>query len=485
MKNNALKTFLILLLAAVIPFIFIAATLAFLPKIYGETFLGEMAAKYELLKSTKEEKVIIIGGSSTAFGIDSEIIGGALGKKVINFGLYATLGTKMMLDLSRANVRRGDIIVLAPELDRQTLSMYFNAESAWQAIEGDYSMLLRIGKDNYSDLAGGIIPFLSKKFEYALQGRTVNQTGVYSRSSFSPSGDIVYPREYNVMTFGYDTNQEIELVPDIFDPEFIDYVNSYISWAERRGAKVYFSFCPMNASALAEGTTEESVYRFVEFIEDSIHCPVISNPWDSILDSGYFYDTNYHLNDAGVVVHSETLANDILRETGSTDALVLELPDPPGKKPAETNPGTVVEEDPDEKYFVFEEVSGLVAVTGVTDEGAAMKELRIPATHGGAPVSVLGNGQDGVFANCRSLERVVIGEGLSAIRDGAFSGCATLREILMDREDTESLEASTELFDGVSDSVKITFNTETALDNFSVGYWWAYHSGRMEMAKKD
>ena len=54
MKNNALKTFLILLLAAVIPFIFIAATLAFLPKIYGETFLGEMAAKYELLKRRKK-----------------------------------------------------------------------------------------------------------------------------------------------------------------------------------------------------------------------------------------------------------------------------------------------------------------------------------------------------------------------------------------------------------------------------------------------
>ncbi|MBP5271059.1 MAG: hypothetical protein ILO42_08900 [Clostridia bacterium] len=484
MKLTPLKIFLILLLSVLIPFIFIAASVFAVSPVYDETFLGELAANYELLKKTDEPKIVVIGGSSAAFGLDSTLIGEAVGRPVVNFGLYATLGTKMMLDLSRANIGKGDTVILAPELDEQTLSLYFNATSAWQAIDSNPSMLLRVGFRNGSDLLGGVVEYLGKKYEYSLAGRKVTQTGVYSRSSFNESGDIVYPRPYNVMTFGYDRSTEIRLEPDIFSEEFIDYVNRYISWARRRGAEVYFAFCPMNRDALAPGTTDDSVYEFVEFIEENLDCRVIGNPWESILDSGYFYDTNYHLNDAGVKVHSETLANDILRTEGATYALMLDLPDPPGKKPESTEPvGPDWEEDPNEKYFEFGEINGLLSVTGVSEEGKSQTVLRIPDTYQGRKVLVLGGNGAAVFAECRALTQVVIGEGLANIQDGAFSGCPSLRSILMDREDAESLEASTELFDGVSDEVLILFYTETALDNFSVGYWWAYHAPRMALAK--
>lgn len=484
MKRRPLKIFLILLLSVLLPFVFIAASVFALPPVYDETFLGELSAKYDLLRNTEGEKVIVIGGSSAAFGIDSAAVAEGVGRPVVNFGLYASLGTKMMLDLSRAGIGKGDIIILAPELDEQTLSLYFNATSAWQALDAKPSMIFRTGSDNFGDLAGGVFEYLGKKFEYTLQGRKVTQTGVYSRASFNELGDIVYPREYNVMTFGYDTGSVIRLEPDIFSDDFIDYVNNYVAHARNLGAEVYFTFCPMNASALAEGTTEESVYEFVEFIREKLNCKVIGNPWDSILDSGYFYDTNYHLNDAGVKVHSLTLANDILREIGSTEAIMLDLPDPPGRKPVETEViGPGWEEDPNEKYFLYDEINGLVAVVGVSEEGRTMTELRIPDTHEGRKVSILGNQGTQVFAGCASLTSVTIGETLTNIQDGAFSGCPSLKAVIMDREDAESLEASTDLFAGAPDSLLILFYTESALDNFSVGYWWAYHSPRMALVK--
>ena len=40
---------------------------------------------------------------------------------VVNFGLYANLGTKLMLDLSRSGIGAGDVIVVAPEMNEQTL----------------------------------------------------------------------------------------------------------------------------------------------------------------------------------------------------------------------------------------------------------------------------------------------------------------------------------------------------------------------------
>ena len=114
---------------------------------------------------------MIIGGSSVAFGIDSAEIEGATGMKVVNFGLYATLGTKLMTDLARDFIKKGDIVIFSPEIDSQTLSLYFNAESAWQGIGSDLSMLAHVGHDDLGALAGGLPGYLAKLWEYALDGR--------------------------------------------------------------------------------------------------------------------------------------------------------------------------------------------------------------------------------------------------------------------------------------------------------------------------
>lgn len=483
--NKALILFIAIVLTVLIPVVFIVSSLAFLPKIYGDTFLGELADKYERLNSIEEPKIVIVGGSSVAFGLNCETIEKTTGYKTVNFGLYATLGTKLMLDLSRSNINEGDIIILAPELNEQTLSLYFNATSAWQALEGDFDMLRYVGSDNYKDLLGNLFEYLGKRWEYALEKRTVTQTGVYSHESFNEYGDIVYPREYNVMTYEYDKAQTISLTPDIFHEDFIEYVNDYIDFAERKGASVYFSYCPVNSSALAKGTTQQSILEFHNFIEDNINCEVISNPNDSILDKGYFYDTNFHLNDAGVAVHTQYLTNDILRTIGKTEALTLELPDAPGKKPAETEPAGdgPVAEDPNEKYFVIEEIEGFVTVVGTTEDAAYLTELTIPDTWQGKIVKVLGKEGTPVFASCKKLKYVTVNEKLSLITDGAFAGCSTLEGVIMNRENEEALEVSPNLFKDTSLNFKILFVSETAFDKFSQGYWWAQHSSRMAMKK--
>ena len=45
-------------------------------------------------------------------------------------------------------------MIIAPELDPQTLSLYFNAEAMWQALDSNFSMLaLRIAR--YPTLSAG------------------------------------------------------------------------------------------------------------------------------------------------------------------------------------------------------------------------------------------------------------------------------------------------------------------------------------------
>ena len=141
-------TFICILLCVLMPFAAVASAIAFIPSQFENTFLGALKTKMERIESITEPKIVIVGGSSVPFGVDSKQMEEMLGMPVVNFGLYATLGTKLMLDLSKEYINEGDIIVLAPETDAQTYSLFFGAEAAWQAADSDLSLLPKIAKDN-------------------------------------------------------------------------------------------------------------------------------------------------------------------------------------------------------------------------------------------------------------------------------------------------------------------------------------------------
>lgn len=63
------------------------------------------------------------------------------------------------------------------------------------------------------------------------------------------------------MLAGVDGTRSITLSADIATSDFIDYLNSFAEYAEKKGARVYFSFPPMNRAAVvpsegADGSTD-------------------------------------------------------------------------------------------------------------------------------------------------------------------------------------------------------------------------------------
>ena len=108
MKKTVITICILTCLALVFPVTVGAMALA-TPAQFDNTFLGELSCKIERLESIDQPKIIVVGGSSVAFGLRSDIMEQQLGMPVVNFGLYASLGTKLMVDLSKANIGEGDI----------------------------------------------------------------------------------------------------------------------------------------------------------------------------------------------------------------------------------------------------------------------------------------------------------------------------------------------------------------------------------------
>lgn len=422
----------------VLPVIFIAVVIFALPPVYNDTFVGVLSDKYDRLNSFDESKIVVIGGSSVAFGLDSELLADEMSNAgfrmpVVNFGLYADLGTKYMMDLSKSNINEGDIIIIAPELNDQTLSMFFNGKTALQSLDGNLHMLPYIETEDYGSLLGASYEFAAEKFSYLITGDRPKNVGAYQKENFNVSGDNVYDRPYNIM-MGVGNPINLDYKANFKDTtvtpyeEFISYVNDYVRYCVLKGATVYFSFAPMSEAAMSVDnmSSDGSTTRIDDFYDnlcDNLECKVISNVYDYILDDGYFYDTEFHLNNAGVTVRTVQLINDLKRALEDNSKTDVELPEPPGYLFNEYEFATPNDEEW-AKNFEFKELTDafdrtVYSVVGLSELGKSQTTLTIPNTYNGAPVTLI---SERAFAASNKLKTLYWGDNISAVEIAAFSG---------------------------------------------------------------
>lgn len=481
MKKAFIK-FLCILLCILIPFAAVISAVLLMPSQFGNTFLGALSLKTERLYSIDEPKIIVIGGSSVPFGVDTKLMETLIGMPCVNFGLYATLGTKVMLDISRGAIGEGDIIIIAPETDPQTYSLYFNSESAWQACDTDMSLLKKIGSDNYDDMLGGAWKYAVQKTKYFFAKEPLDPEGVYNADSFDEYGDIIYPREYNIMELGYDPSLTIKFSSDIISEDFIDYVNEYVDFAKSKGAKVYFSFAPMNEDAVASDTDIEDLEAFALFIKEKFDAEVISDPNDYIYLGGYFYDSNFHLNDAGMIMHTANLSEDIAKALGKELISDVQIPDVP-EKPSQGGDDEDFGYDENEVYFEFSEVvrDGEVIgynITGLSELGKAQNSVMTPRAYEGKRIYAI---ESGAFAS-ENAEEIYITDNISSINDGAFANAPKLKKVHIlaeNPDDTTVNNVSMGLCDGMAEDARFYVGADVYYD-FVSNYFWGPYADKIE-----
>lgn len=463
-----------IILVILLPIVLLFGYVFTLPPQYTNTFVGELDDKFERLTSIDEPKIIVVGGSSVAFGLESEVLEKYAERPVVNFGLYAALGTKVMLDLSRAGINEGDIVILAPELDAQTMSMYFNSETTLQATDDKPSMLRYVAPEHYFSLLGSMWDHVSQKLEYQRDGAP-NPSGVYNANNFNEYGDLEYERSGNVMPIYYDPNTRITLDESILDAEFIDYINDYIKYCERKGATVYYSYCPMNHMALADGTTDESIAAFDSLMREKINCKFISYIDDYILAPGYFYDTNFHLNDAGSLYRTLKLAQDLMLEMNITTLIEEDLPEPPALKEGLIE---VREEIVGGQYFTYEALAnGNYKITGLTDEGKTQKTLTVPLgvplgdSDYAAAITII---DEGAFAG-GVVETVIIPANtyVAQLNNGVFRGSNTVKSLMIYKAEAETINPPFD-FSGVADGFEVHAPEGS---DYTTSYYWSQLKG--------
>ena len=430
-----LKILLLLFLVFLVPFLLVSYAVFWSPAVYGDTFVGVLKDKYERLYSIEEPKIVIIGGSSVPFGIDSEMIEESMQMPVVDFGLYADLGTKLMLDLSEGAIREGDIIILAPELNAQTLSLYFNGKTTHQAFDNNRELYGSIKSDDIGSMIGTAFSYTMDKIPYLVGKKDYPKNdGAYQKEYFNVYGDNSYVRENNIMG-GVNPSIHFNFHCDYSDAttteyeEFIQYLNRYIDYATRKGATVYYSYAPMSDRAIMDAVTEEDIDAYVTNLAAHLHCRIISDIDDYIMDDRYFYDTEFHLNSAGTVVRTVHLIDDLKRTLGDSSVTMMpsDLPSPPPYPVDET-----VEGEEGSEYFEFMEYTigsnSYYAVVGLSELGKEMENLVVPNTYRSIPVRMI---EADAFLNSPNLKTLTVGKNIRQIASNAFRGAFSLEKIII------------------------------------------------------
>lgn len=478
MKKSWIR-FIAFLLIFALPIVAVGAVAFLIPARFEESFLGEFDDKVERLYETEGEKIIFVGGSSLAFGLDAELLSETLGKPVINFGLYATLGTKVMLDYSKKAIGEGDIIVIAPEMNAQTWSLYFNAEAMWQAVDGHFGLLRYLDSEDIPAMLGGFWKFAASKAKYYTMDISPI-SGIYRADSFDDFGFVRYnrDRDYNTMTGGVDAGMPIDFDTDMISADFIEYVNDYVKYAEKKGATVYLSACPMNESALAADLTMEDLEHYVAFLNDNFDCEVLGDPNDMIYRTGYFFDSNFHLNSAGATVHTRQLALDLAPIVG-VENVDIEIPEEP-EIPVQGE-DIVYEYDENEVYFIYEVTDFGVNIIGLSEEGKGQTVLRTPVAYDGKKVVQI---NADAFAGGEKIEELFVTENIGQIANGAFRGADSLVtiHILAEDPDMTKVDSLGDPHEGLPAEARF-YVPAASLATYQNNYFWGPHSDYIKAEK--
>lgn len=272
-----------------------------------DNYLAAVLEKDRLIRNTPSPKVILVGGSNLAFGIDSRTMADSLGMNVVNMGLYAKLGLRYMLAQVRPYIREGDVVVVVPEYD-QFYGDFSNGDHTLnRALLYAPNDRVRDFIDSYSIIDVVLRPRVENARRSFLRAAAAavgredqyfppDTNPVYNRNSFNELGDVV--SHIGRKGVNPDSIYVGPLPPmSTFNRETVDDLNEIYDEVRRAGARAYFMFpsyidrsLAVNAAAIDSLTTR---------IRRTMRIPIVGTAADFSYPGEYFFDTRFHLNEGG------------------------------------------------------------------------------------------------------------------------------------------------------------------------------------------
>ena len=221
----------------------------------------------------------------------------------------------------------------------------------------------------------------------------------------------------------------------------------------------------MNAAAVER---DADIDGYAAYLQSQLTAPLAGDPHACVLDSGWFYDTNFHLNASGKTVFTRQLIRDIKAMLGDTSATEIALPAMPASA---AQADTEAADNSDAAYFAIQN-----GVLTVNEQGRTRSSLTIPAEVDGTPVTAL---TADTLTGCDKLEKLTIQQNITALPDTLFTSCPALRTVTLTQPDPARLAVGQNLLAGAPAALRLQV-PDGSYTAYCLSYAWSAYAERLE-----
>lgn len=276
---------------------------------YDQSYTAAINDKLSRLQSLDSPKIVILGDSNLAFGLNCGMIEQAFGMPVVNMALHGGISDSYYEELVRPHIREGDLVVIAPYVFEDTV-VFPDKGLALTMLEKNRPLWEPVSTRSKWDLVQAYPYYayscLTKWITFS-GNKAVNSS--YSRTAFNEYGDVTNkPAEYGIAPESLFGSEGVIRIPPSNQSCF-DRINGFRDYVVSRGAQLVLAAYPV---ADCEGRPDGAEYEtFERLLKDNLTCPVISRYEDYFLSPEYFYDTILHLTQEGADLRTEQLIRDL------------------------------------------------------------------------------------------------------------------------------------------------------------------------------
>lgn len=280
----------------------------------GDMYLYALRDKHALLERTPAPRILLVGGSNVPMGIDSTRLEEALGRPVVNMGLHAGIGLRLMLSDLLPSIRRGDCVVIVPEYDHFFGHALYGEETLVSTVvDVRPADVFQLRGGQWTTMSRFLNTYLRRKLSLAMLGifnprnaRKQMQKKSYVRTGFDGHGDetrhLDLPRPEAFIA-------KTRLRASDYNPTCLDDMNAFAAAVRARGGTTLFSF-----PSIWRGTYErnaDAITLVARRIEAGLTFPVTGTPRRYCFEKDECFDTEYHLNRKGRARRTALMVEDL------------------------------------------------------------------------------------------------------------------------------------------------------------------------------
>lgn len=272
--------------------------------------------KIHAAREIGDPKLILVGGSSVAYGISAEMLSRELNMPTYNFGLWASLGASYILHLAKSAVKKGDTVLLCLEyemLNWDGPSKYWVNQEFIRFVLGVDSQFIES-----KTLKEKIWIALSLPPSAILSGlnswrRGVEVPGFDFFEEYNIYGDSIENTESEKNRLDGSWRKAVRATSKVYkdgvpqSPKASEAVGEFLGWANQRGVRVFATFPNL---ARNDDYTEKNAIAAARAVKEMFRphgVEVLGSPNEAMLPQELYFDTHYHLTQEGVKQRTKML----------------------------------------------------------------------------------------------------------------------------------------------------------------------------------